>query len=460
MAEFLILGAAVGTARLLQSLLVSREEQTPIYTLTPPAFDRIRNGSILTSTPLESFSHQRRRLFTCHYSLNDHSDNLFDVRLHMAPRQASEFHNDFSAHIYLPRSQPGQTLRPLAAAKFHLRHPRDENSFTNFVLRTDVGGNAFVNGAFSITNAIQRMRATPTIVNLTPSQVGSQLGIAVAATPQPPSTYTPLASTPRGVAMFFNLPIFGGTAPNQNAEFKPFEHRPALRMSTVVGMRLDDRTQDGRTGYSLGLHCDPIATLAHAQSGRTDAIQLGGWVSQETDQFRLVAESTIQPLRAGLKVPSGGDGASDSNPAGEGLSHHPVSAALPPRVAASLPALLNSRIGVFYTPARAGQLRPGYEVGFTLANDSKGKQELIASYFHHLVVRRNIKNPFEKKVRTQTHSCAHARILAYTRARMCNGVLTGLSVSPYCLIPHVCRFPGESRYQQLHRPRHGGCLSQ
>jgi hypothetical protein len=59
-------------------------------------------------------------------------------------------------------------------------------------------------------------------------------------------------------------------------------------------------------------------------------------------------------------------------------------------------------------PGVARATHPNYEVGFTVANRSLGgggggaaaagsQQEFIASYFHHLNVRRNIHNPLEKK---------------------------------------------------------------
>lgn len=360
---------------------------SPLTVLTVVSARTLR----LTSTPLETFQHARNRLYSAHYTSGaggpGAGDRLLDVRLHMAPSR-SESH-DFMAHIYLPRAQPGQPTRPLAEARFHLQSPLDPNSFSNVVLRTEGGGGADWSGAFNLTAAVERMKQLPS-----KPTVGGETA---------PRTQTPAA--PRGLSAFFNLPLFRGSAPGAgvgvaafpveagpDAPPKSFNPQPTLRQAPTVGVRFDERAEDGSYNYSAGVHCNPRSTISAVREGRSDAVQLGGWVAQESSQFRVVAEGVLTPLRSALPLPANGVEGSAAPALGASL--------VPPRVAATLPALISSRLGFFWTPSRAGQLRSGYEVGFTLENDNAGRQELTASYFHHLVVRRNVHNVFEKPVRT------------------------------------------------------------
>lgn len=433
MAELIALGSVVASAAAIAKYVTAcgkSTEKTPVYTLTPPAFDRVRDDAQLTQTPLETFVASRQRLFADHYT-GDEGERLLDVRLHMAPPPvggplASRPSHDFMAHIYLPRLQPGQVIRPLAEARFHLQHAADPCSYTNFTLRTEGGGAADVSGALNLTGAVRRMqaaaRATADQVKpTTPGQSKAAVPIPVstpatraAAASQSTTAPTPQTSSgPRGVSVFFNLPLFRATpedAPanrgGAGAAVNVFTPKRTLRDGSAVGFRLDERTEDGRSSYSLGVHCDPQTTLAAVQSNQLEALQVGGWISQETDMFRMCAEATVQPMRSALPSAASSDlsrsfvNVGAEGAASAGVVRRPASGAasvLPPRLAASLPAVVSSRFGLFYTPARITHTQPGYEVGATLTNDSTGAQQFCASYFHHLVVRRNIKNPFEKK---------------------------------------------------------------
>ena len=389
MAELLAFGSiAASVIGVVRYLTGGSQPKQSYYTLTPPVFDRLHAEPVLTHTPLEIFTRPRRRLFDTHYNGED-GERLIDARLRMAPQYSTD-HHDFMAHIYLPKSQPGQPMRPLASARFHLQHQQDPNSFTNFILRTERGGEVAWNGAINLTANYEHMKET------LDKQERSR---ALAEGRAPPSIIPYIAPlqlpfNPRGLSAFFNLPLFQVQRSPAASPIvrKPFDSSNTLQSTPTIGLRYDAPSLDNSGSYSFGLYSDPYATRTALDRGDMNGLKVGTWISQETGRFRVVGEANFQPLRP----------ARDSAPASaagsvEGAAIHPAAAALPPRLAASLPAMVDSKLGFFFTPTRVGHLRPGYEVGFTLSNDSRGRQELVASYFHHLVVRRNIKNPFEKK---------------------------------------------------------------
>jgi hypothetical protein len=428
-----------------------------LYTLTPPVFDRASrsDGAVLVRTPLECWAEPRRRLFNNHFTTGGEGDYLFDARIHMAPPPlpgAARNSQDFMARIYLPQPSragaagAGGSVRPLADAQFHLQHPEDAHTFTDVVLRTEGGGTAYAQGAINLTTAWNRTgaqsqtKSAPSAPLATSTSVTASTNTAAgeSAKDKDAAYVRSLQQGPRGISTFFNLPLFGrghpsvavevvegvaeGAGAGAAAPSSAFRQKPLLRDSPTWGLRFDDAT------FSAGVHLDPQWTLRSLrdQGAATTArnLKVGGWISQESDNVRFSAEGTVAPLQSGTAAAA----AVGNHPEG-----HPIVApgVVPVSLSSRLPLLLQSRVGLFYRDVRASvsttsmaapssarnSTRPNYEVGFTLSNatnhgssGAKGSgalrtsQELVASYVHHLTVRRNIHNPLEHKHNRSIHN--------------------------------------------------------
>jgi hypothetical protein len=452
----------------------------------------------LTRTPLETFLQPRQRLFSRHFT-GDEGEYLFDVRMHMAPPVVSGAvrpSHDFLARVFLPQpglgrfgANPGGAVpRPMAEATFHMQHPHSAFSFTDFILRTDAGGSAYATGAFNLTEAWQRMGD---INSDSASRVQSASSVIL-----PPGLSTPDTSRsrlvhvhagPRGVSTFFNLPLLGRLTSHalpRHVAGSPLAGAPAsaagaftarhsLRDRPTLGLRFDERisSEHNLGSYSAGLHLDPQATLQQLKSGGAAAVgqslKLGGWIAQESENFRFAAEGTIAPMQHGLRAPAVVLGGAAAGSLADGSAAAAVLAApagpaglVPPSLAVRLPLLLESRFGFFYRDVRSSNsarnvTRPNFEVGFTVANQAVGEipqthqlQEFVASYCHHLTVRRKIHNPMEKK-QNQVDTLTHP----FTSCDFC-AKLSLMSLF------HCAAVSFHSVHQQLHRSRDGGRLPQ
>lgn len=462
MAELLALAtAAAGVVALAKTLAGSPKQ--PLYTLTPPVFDRASHASEengLTLTPLERFAYPRSRLLSRHFT---DADCLLDARLHMAPPVAIDggrVSHDFMARISVPQpalGQPGApraaAMRPQATARFHLQHPDCAHSFTDFVLKTEGGGSIFATGAYNLTAAKARFDsptpndAAPAVAPAATQQQRGGVPVAVAnptlaAASVAARRARSLHEGPRGLSAFFNLPLFGlgsqlqprpQEAEGEGAEGVRARSKYVLRSTPRIGLRWDEPWMAGQgSAFSAGVHLDPQASLHQLRDNQASQVQVGGWIAQETTNFRFAVESTIAPMQkaipgaAAAAAPSVNVGASGS--AASVLEGHAVAAPavgpgslVPPSLAARLPLLVESRFGLFFrdspmlssssssSPSSSFTVRPtvpSYEVGFSVLNRSPSllhnhpsavTQEFTASYFHHLNVRRRIHNPFEEK---------------------------------------------------------------
>jgi len=441
MAELLALAsAAAGVVTLVKKLTGSSEnkKKEPLYTLTPPLFDRVARDDVLTLTPMEVWSEPRRRLFSRHFT-GEQGENLLDARIHMAPPPlpgpaggtAVRSTHDFMARIYLPQpklhvgSGAGGAIRPLADARFHLSHPEEAHTFTDVVLRTEGGGTAYATGAINLTSAWQRAQQQGAAAGGTTTTTAA---VEESRAAKEQARQRSAAQGPRGISTFFNLPLFGraraleaegASAPGEavalGASPAAFHSRAILRDSPTWGVRFDDAS------FSAGVHLDPQWTLralreqgaAHTARG----LQLGGWLSQESDNVRFSAEGVVAPLRSRAAA-AGAVGSAHA----EGAPPVAAASMVPVSLSSRLPLLLQSRVGLFYRDVRIpstsssgltarNSTRPNYEVGFTLsnavpnpANPARVSQELVASYTHHLTVRRNIHNPLEHKQNRSIHN--------------------------------------------------------
>jgi hypothetical protein len=400
------------------------------------------------------FLEPRRRLFTRHFT-GEHGEHLLDARIHMAPPLIpgqSAPKNDFMARVYLPQfgrgaNNPGGAVpRPLAEARFHVQHPECAHSFTEFVVKTEGGGAAFATGALNLTAALARLNEDKTAVT-SPLAVGD-MATASSESAAARTRARSAVSGPRGLSAFFNLPLFGrgkaapfppaaaaqveglsmaaGSAIGGGAAFKA---RSVLRDAPTVGLRWDQsaKASDAHVAsYSCGVHLDPQATMSNLRAGGLDgagrSLQLGGWLSQQSDNFRFAAEGTVAPMQRYGAHSAPGAGAASQNPndaAASGARVGPASM-VPLSLAARMPLLLESRFGFFFHDSQSLTSRatqPAYEVGFTVINRAehghglagaaaplRGVQEFVASYCHHLTVRRNIHNPLEKAHNRSIHN--------------------------------------------------------
>lgn len=147
-------------------------------------------------------------------------------------------------------------------------------------------------------------------------------------------------STDPGTSIFARLPLFNS---NNNNQFQ-----------SKLGLRYDSLNR------SSGFHCNPI-----------DQSTIGGWISSSTDNLRGGVEWNYSLNQ----------------------SNQPA-----------------FNYALYYTPNRSlTSLIPNYEVGLQLNNwnihnaiggfnnSANNNLELIASYYHHLVVHRSVRNPLESK---------------------------------------------------------------
>jgi len=462
--------------------LFGSSEPSPSYVLTPPVFDRKRTDRILTLTPLESYSFSRHALFRNHFSSgNGGMDRLLDASIHMAPPRdideedlmrlghgvapsAAMVENDFMARLYVtnpPPSQEGQLQAQkralFADATFHLQHGFDPLSFSDIRLRTEGEGSAWCTGAFNFSKAMEeRKRKKEDEMNVADGRTPP----GGASLPSPSSM--PLAA--RGLSAFYNFPLFGrhpsammmGVDQNRSVRERPSFRRPgALRSFPCVGLRFDenyvvgsggnlnnrDRDRDRDRvggGYSIGMHLDPVATWRNMtgvqHEGADGNVRVGAWMAQEGPHIRVAAEGILAPLQrqgsvldADNNAAVGGDVHPAAAGAGSALPAVGPAALLPPSLASSIPLLMSSKMGVYWSPNRSlNRAKPSYEVGFSVStehlssaaangaigagagngngNGSTTIQEFVASYFQHLVVRRKIHNPLEKAENKQIHN--------------------------------------------------------
>lgn len=427
--------------------------------LTPPLFDRHRALHTLASSPLDAQGYSRHGLFEAHFAQGAALEATINMAPKTKPTLQHDFSARLWVPAApLARALNSQAPIPLTSrtphceARFRLQHPKSVHSFVDVRFDTlpvdkqhglhiaphnemDYAENRANHRLAEESNAAASASASASSSSAAaqpqPSRAQARHPAQAQAPPPPPAVapqiQAPAGSarlvaawnlsqtlfntskkasspfdTPLGVSLFAQLPLWTagqraapGGAPvaglNQNAEAEPGERvegqpnvcaqqsvRPAR-----VGIRYDytsnnstnksssssvedEEETNTSNGGSLGFYVNPFRT--HLWNA---------WLSQDFGDFRGCADIQVDTTAA--------------QPGRSSLFSFPIMGSY----------------GLFYSPSaplspanlkygRATALHPtlpSYELGLQW---NRNGQEMIASYFHHLVVRRKVKNPFER----------------------------------------------------------------
>ena len=251
----------------------------------------------------------------------------------------------------------------MADAVIRVQPSPSEPTFLQVTLSTANGGVANAIGCYSLPSLTSTKQAPATPVTVSSSSPLTTPSSALPSSPLSSSTPAPplpsSAPLPPRAAVFFQAPLFTS---EQRAVQLAKEDALTSDGGGAVGLRVD------HLGSSLGVSVNPM-----------NPTRVSGWLSSSA----YLSSTQNSALRGGCSFRA--DTAVLSPSLGSGV------AGLGPgvQVDGKLSYLQMVEVDVDSSTLTAQSPVPAYEVGVTLRN---GGEELITSFFNHLVVRRKVYN--------------------------------------------------------------------